>query len=525
MNTALAAADDAFAVEPDVLRTVVTGNLSSNDSHYGAGYGFGPVVVEGFEMEGAFFDTGGKMNYWYLQQSGYVTGVFTTDVTAITTASGGQVLLWTDGRFTYTAPVGYTGTDSFSYAIYDTSFAADSAVVTISIGVPVDESPRTEVVETIVSSTIEQSTPQNTAPEAIDDFHRVAHGGVLNGNVLGNDTDADKDTLSVVVPMTIVTKLGGLVSMKADGSFVYTAPSDKIGEDSFSYSASDGNGGSDTATVVIEVTNSGPEAKAETLLVEFGKSGWVDLNDNVSDADGDKLTISSALMVQTTSGGIYSIHEGVLLYTPAVGFVGAETISFTVTDSLGASSTAHVTVTTQPPLNALFGSSSDDAITGTQAGETIFGRDGKDALRGEGGDDSVFGGAGDDSLYGGAGNDFIDGGLGADRAYGGSGQDRFMVRPTSGSSDKIMDFVARDDQLVVSEGDLGIDLPALLDTSYFTTSSAAANPNLGHGRFVHNAGSKSLFWDADADPATANVLLTTFANKVSFGIEDIEVVP
>lgn len=72
--------------------------------------------------------------------------------------------------------------------------------------------------------------------------------------VLGNDTDADGDTLTVADPRTAApTGQGGTVTLNSDGSFSYTPPAGFTGEDSFGYSATDGTDTSNAATVTISV--------------------------------------------------------------------------------------------------------------------------------------------------------------------------------------------------------------------------------------------------------------------------------
>ncbi|VWX49313.1 Ig-like domain-containing protein [Novosphingobium sp. 9U] len=92
-------------------------------------------------------------------------------------------------------------------------------------------------------------TPTNTAPNAIDDALTIIAGETGQGNVLTNDRDAEKDTL------TATLKAGpehGVVTLKADGSYVYKADAGYIGADSFIYIASDGKV-SDVAKVAITV--------------------------------------------------------------------------------------------------------------------------------------------------------------------------------------------------------------------------------------------------------------------------------
>ncbi len=94
----------------------------------------------------------------------------------------------------------------------------------------------------------------NDDPDAVDDDADVAEDSGANTiNVRANDIDVDGDTLTV----TAVTQgANGSVAITNGGADVsYTPNANFFGSDSFTYTVSDGNGGSDTATVNITVTN------------------------------------------------------------------------------------------------------------------------------------------------------------------------------------------------------------------------------------------------------------------------------
>jgi len=80
--------------------------------------------------------------------------------------------------------------------------------------------------------------------------------------VLGNDTDADGDTLTAVL---VSPPQHGDLTLKADGSFTYTPDPDFSGTDSFTYQASDGALTSNVATVTITVAE-GPNADLAVTL-------------------------------------------------------------------------------------------------------------------------------------------------------------------------------------------------------------------------------------------------------------------
>ena len=81
---------------------------------------------------------------------------------------------------------------------------------------------------------------------------------------LHNDSDIDGDTLSIV---SVGEAAHGTVVVNADGSISYVPDADYNGGDSFTYTVSDGNGGTSTATVniLVRAENDGPVAGNDVL--------------------------------------------------------------------------------------------------------------------------------------------------------------------------------------------------------------------------------------------------------------------
>lgn len=86
------------------------------------------------------------------------------------------------------------------------------------------------------------------APEAADDFYEALSGNIVHGNVLLNDFEPDGDSMTVTIASG---PAHGTVSLNTNGSFVYTPGATFENSDSFTYSVSDGLGGTDSATVTI----------------------------------------------------------------------------------------------------------------------------------------------------------------------------------------------------------------------------------------------------------------------------------
>ncbi|MBL8045421.1 MAG: cadherin-like domain-containing protein, partial [Anaerolineales bacterium] len=63
----------------------------------------------------------------------FLGDTFSLSSYAATSAQGGSVAMDAAGRFSYLPPVGFTGTDTFTYTLADGSAALDSATVTINV--------------------------------------------------------------------------------------------------------------------------------------------------------------------------------------------------------------------------------------------------------------------------------------------------------------------------------------------------------------------------------------------------------
>ncbi|NEZ60742.1 Ig-like domain-containing protein [Adonisia turfae] len=227
-----------------------------------------------------------------------------------------------DDFITYTPDAGFVGTDSFTYEINDGQGGTDTATVDV----------------TVIAGNL---------PTATDDIGTVEEDSQLILEVLSNDIDPDNDSLSLdsVLPGNngTTTIIGNQVR--------YTPNANFNGTESFSYTVSDGNGGSDTATVSITVTgvNDAPAASDDTANTEQNTAVQVQALNNDTDIDDDNLTVISAS--QGTNGST-SVSNNQILYTPNADFVGTDSFTYEISDGNGGTSMATVNVSiTEPGTN------------------------------------------------------------------------------------------------------------------------------------------------------------------------------
>jgi hypothetical protein len=109
----------------------------------------------------------------------------------------------------------------------------------------------------------------NNPPGASDDFAQTEMNVSVNIDVLANDSDPDGDEL--FVSDISIWPENGDVTIDDDGTVTYTPFDGFVGTDMFDYEVSDGNGGTDTALVTVDVieTTILPITKTDSGLIAF----------------------------------------------------------------------------------------------------------------------------------------------------------------------------------------------------------------------------------------------------------------
>lgn len=147
-----------------------------------------------------------------------------------TTGLSGMAAI-TDGQVSYTPGDDFTGTETFRYTIIDNMGGESTALVTV----------------TVVNL--------NDNPTAVNDQLSVTENSSSNElNVLANDSFApDPDETLSILSVGATSAGGTAIRSGLNQSVLYTPPRDFVGTDQFTYTVTDGNGGTDTALVTVEV--------------------------------------------------------------------------------------------------------------------------------------------------------------------------------------------------------------------------------------------------------------------------------
>ncbi len=220
---------------------------------------------------------------------------------------------------TYTPDTGYFGADSFKFIVNDGTIDSSAATVAITV---------TEV-------------NVNTAPVA--DAQQVNTPEDTDVDILLTGSDADGDSLTYRI--TSQPKNGSLSGNLPD--LTYTPDTGYIGADSFGFRVNDGTDDSQTATVTVSVyevnNNTAPVATAQQISTT--KNTDVDITLTGTDAEGDSLTFN---ITQQPANGTLTGQGADLTYTPASGYVGADSFKFSVNDGALGSTPATITITVNP---------------------------------------------------------------------------------------------------------------------------------------------------------------------------------
>ncbi|MBK8161659.1 MAG: tandem-95 repeat protein [Gammaproteobacteria bacterium] len=259
-------------------------------------------------------------------------GALTIVGVSLTSQGGSLSLNAGNTALIYTPTADFFGIETFTYTVSDGQGGTDSAIATVTV------------------------TPVNDPPVARDDDLIVAEDSTTllalladNGN--GPDTDVDGGTL-VITDVGITSQGGDAVINGAGDAVMYSPAADFFGTETFTYTVSDGQGGTDTALVTMTVTaiNDAPIGRDDVFTVAFNSSNntLAVLADNGSgadtDADNDEIAVVSA--GTPDHGGSVSPNpaQDALIYTPPAGFIGNESFTYTISDGNGGVDTAAVTV-------------------------------------------------------------------------------------------------------------------------------------------------------------------------------------
>jgi CshA-type fibril repeat protein len=180
----------------------------------------------------------------------------------------------------------------------------------------------------------------NQPPVAVADQAETAEDSAVSIAVLANDSDPDGDALAV---QSTSSPRGGTAAKGSGGTVTFTPAADFHGEGGFTYTVTDGLGGTASADVTVTVTPlpDPPRAADDTAATLPGQPVVIDVLANDNDPDGDALTVSA--VTQGSAGTV--THDGSqVTYTPGGAFTETDSFTYTASDATGNTASATVTV-------------------------------------------------------------------------------------------------------------------------------------------------------------------------------------
>jgi hypothetical protein len=262
-----------------------------------------PTVLEG--MFGAAYNAPTQ-----IEVGDWISGVHTS-LTIASAPTHGTATVAGD-VITYAPEAGFFGTDSFTWTA--TGPGGTSAPATLTVMVATPNAPT--VAAASVAATYNASTQ-------ID----------LSSSISGVHTS-----------LTVVSEPADGTTTVTDDVITYTPTTGYFGVDSFTYTATGPGGTSAPATVTVTVATPGaPVVAAVSVAAAYDAPTAIDLSGSITGVHTN-LAVGSAPAHGTTS-----VSGDVVTYTPAAGYFGADSFTYTATGPGGTSAPATVTVTVATP--------------------------------------------------------------------------------------------------------------------------------------------------------------------------------
>ncbi|MFT2109865.1 retention module-containing protein, partial [Marinomonas sp. 2405UD68-3] len=204
----------------------------------------------------------------------------------------------------------------------------------------------------------------------------VTEDGVLQavGTLTVSDADADE---SIFVAQEDAPGEYGSFSINAKGVWTYALNNeadhvqalDAGQTETDTFEVTTASGETKTVTITINGTNDTPVAADDSASMSPESVITIDVLDNDTDRDGDNLIITKANV--PSDQGLVEVVENKLVFTPASGFTGTASLTYTISDGNGGSDTANVNVLVAVASVTVNPITSDDVINKAESDQTI----------------------------------------------------------------------------------------------------------------------------------------------------------
>lgn len=272
------------------------------------------------------------------------------EIIAVTGFSGGTAILTPSGDILFT-PSGQAGSlATIQYTIEDEQGGTDTANISTLLA----ERQLLTVQDDAFSGTENVALTINLA------------------SLFANDTNSGTGPETIVEYSNITN---GSISFNSAGDIIFTPGANFFGQASFTYSATNNQGGEDEGTVTLtfleDQTNDAPIAVDDQNLTATEDViriiAAAELLANDSDPDNDTITIIS--VANALNGTALLLQNGDVEFTPIANYNGPASFSYTISDGNGAMATATATL----QVAAVNDAPTDLVITDTVVEENSLG--------------------------------------------------------------------------------------------------------------------------------------------------------
>jgi len=237
------------------------------------------------------------------------------------TALNGVVSLKPDNTLSYQPSPDFFGLTTLTYIIMDGRAGISTGSVTVTV----------------------QS--ENDAPIAVNDVAQGYEDTALTLDVVANDSDPDADALII----THLIASSGFATIQPDNTVRYQPAENFNGDASIRYTVSDQRGGSAQAEVKlsIQAVNDAPVAIDDVITTHEDIPVIIHVLENDSDIDSDLLSLDSVSVISGNARVAISESKRIT-FVPERDFHGLVSIAYTISDEVGKSASALITVRVHP---------------------------------------------------------------------------------------------------------------------------------------------------------------------------------
>jgi Bacterial Ig domain/Bacterial cadherin-like domain len=326
-----------------LVNTPVTGTVLTNDSDPDEG---NPVSLQGFISGGVAIN------------SGTITISGVNDA-GTPVANAGTLLINTNGKYTYTPTTGFTGVAKVPTVIQDANpnTAIDTAFLMITV------TPNISITNSVIANNDENTSFGNPVSKSLFVNDTDPQGNSFSLTAYQYDTDGDgtadaAGTIGAAITAGGITETGmpvnnaGALLIQSNGNYTYTPAADFHGYIDVPYTITDALGAQSSTLLHIDVQsktnaalNDAPVAGDDFSYTNINTPVTASFVNNDSDPNGNPISLSGITIntggaatvigspVATAKGGtIQFFANGTYTYTPPAGYVGADSVGYTICD-------------------------------------------------------------------------------------------------------------------------------------------------------------------------------------------------